>query len=438
MDAEKEVFIYGNKETYERGKDPSFACGCIANGIDKEIAEEIWGQMEKFAAYAFNRSHAACYAFLACITAYMRCYWPAEFYAAMCNAFIENADSLRSYLSQATHAGIKLMPPDVNKSNVVFTPEKGAIRYGLGGISGIKGQAGAIVGERMEHGPYLGVQDMFTRIADRDSMLSKTVIEGLVYSGALSEFSSNKNSLLAAFPILQKSYKSNATNRVLSQISFFGENAEDIELPIVPSMERNAELQKEHDVLGVYLSGHPAQEVISILSSNKDGKTLEELCASGEKKYVATGGVIRNSRIFYTKKGDQMASFLLESQFASISCVVFPSNMVDCLDEITDQALVVITGSYVCNRDGDGMQFIVSTITPKQAYHGLADPFVVNIHSKVEQQVVLDFIRKYPGPHRVVLSGNGKEVELNRGVNMTLKVLDYLSGAFRSELVSTT
>lgn len=99
MDAEKVVFIHGNKDAFEAGKDQNYAPGCVANRIPEAVATEIWSQMESFASYAFNRSHAACYAFLACITAYMRCYWPAEFYAAMCNAFIANSDNLRSYLS---------------------------------------------------------------------------------------------------------------------------------------------------------------------------------------------------------------------------------------------------------------------------------------------------------------------------------------------------
>lgn len=435
MDAERVVFIYGNKEAFEKGKDPSYACGCVANGIRKEIAEEIWSQMEKFGLYAFNRSHSACYAFLACITAYMRCYWPKEFYAAMCNAFIENSDNLRSYLSQATRLGIKLLSPDVNKSEVVFAAEKDGIRYGLGGISGIKGQAGEIVGERKENGEFKGVQNLFNRMANRDSMLSKTVIEGLVYSNALSQFSPNKNSLLAIFPILQKTYKATATDRALSQISLFGNlEEEEIVLPDAPTMDHNVELRKECEVLGVFLSGHPAQEVTSILASNKDGLSIETLCASEEKRYVTTGGMIQGSRIFYTKKGEQMATFQLESQFASIPCVMFPSNLLGYQEMVHDQALVIISGSYVHNRDGDGMQFIVNTIEPKQAYQGMTDPFVVNVHSKAEQQAVLDYIRKYPGPHRVILSGNGKEVELKQGVNMTLSSLNYLSGAFRDAL----
>lgn len=435
MDAEKEVFIYGNKEAFDAGKDPSFACGCVANGISKETAEKLWAQMDSFASYAFNRSHAACYAFLACITAYMRCYWPEEFYAAMCNAFIENSDKLHSYFSQATRLGIKLLSPDVNKSDVIFTAEKGGIRYGLGGISGIKGQAGEIVGERKENGEFKGVQNLFNRMANRDSMLSKTVIEGLVYSNALSQFSPNKNSLLAIFPILQKTYKATATDRALSQISLFGNlEEEEIVLPDAPTMDHNVELRKECEVLGVFLSGHPAQEVTSILASNKDGLSIETLCASEEKRYVTTGGMIQGSRIFYTKKGEQMATFQLESQFASIPCVMFPSNLLGYQEMVHDQALVIISGSYVHNRDGDGMQFIVNTIEPKQAYQGMTDPFVVNVHSKAEQQAVLDYIRKYPGPHRVILSGNGKEVELKQGVNMTLSSLNYLSGAFRDAL----
>lgn len=436
MDAEKVVFIHGNKSAFEAGKDPNYAPGCVANGIPEDVATEIWSQMESFASYAFNRSHAACYAFLSCITAYMRCYWPAEFYAAMCNAFIANSDSLRSYLSQASHLGLKLLSPDVNKSDELFVSENGAIRFGLGGISGIKGQAGEIVGEREKNGEYKSVANLFNRMAERESMLTKTVIEGLVYSGALSSFSQNKNSLLQVFPILQKSYKATATDRALGQISMFGdqEEEEEISLPDAPAMDNNTELRKEQEVLGVFLSGHPAQELAPILASNKDGKTLEELSGSGEKKYVRTGGMIREPRVFYTKKNEKMAVFQLESQFSSLSCVVFPSNLIGCEEFIQDQAVVLVDGSYVKDRSGEGMQFLVNSIEPKQAYQEMTNPFVVTIHSKAEQQVVLDYIKKYPGPHRVVLRGNGKEVELKSGVNMTLATLNYLSGEFQKNI----
>lgn len=436
MDAEKVVFIHGNKAAFEAGEDQNYAPGCVANGIPEDVATEIWSQMESFASYAFNRSHAACYAFLSCITAYMRCYWPAEFYAAMCNAFIANSDSLRSYLSQASHLGLKLLSPDVNKSDELFVSENGAIRFGLGGISGIKGQAGEIVGEREENGEYKSVANLFNRMAERESMLTKTVIEGLVYSGALSSFSQNKNSLLQVFPILQKSYKATATDRALGQISMFGnqEEEEEIYLPDAPAMDNNTELRKEQEVLGVFLSGHPAQEIVPILSSNKDGKTLEELSSMGEKKYVRTGGMIQNIRVFYTKKGEKMAVFELQSQFSTLSCVVFPSNMIGCEDQLIDQSLVIVDGSYAKDRSGEGMQFLVNSIEPKQAYQEMTNPFVVTIHSKAEQQVVVDYIKKYPGPHRVVLRGNGKEVELKSGVNMTLATLNYLSGEFQKNI----
>lgn len=268
----------------------------------------------------------------------------------MLNAFIENSDKVRAYLSQASQAKIPLLPPDINRSEIIFTAEDGKIRFGLGGIKGIKSMGESITSVRNQGGPFKGLNDLFTRMGDSGNLLNKTAIEGLVYSGALSQFSKNKNQLLAAFPILEKGYKTSAVDRALNQVSLFGDIQTEIELPNVADMPMKKQLEKENEVLSVYLSGHPSQVLDSMFTKNSSLVRLEDLAAGEVRRNVITGGMICNSRTFYTRNGDLMATFQLESQFASVACVVFPKSMNECGDLIKDQTIVTVR--FLCSGQG--------------------------------------------------------------------------------------
>lgn len=199
MEAEKHVFLHGNKEAFDSGKDSNYAPGCIANGIAERTAIHIWNKMEKFASYAFNRSHAACYAYIGYITAYLSCHWPNEFYAGMLNAFIENSDKSKVYLAQAHDRGIALQLPDVQTSQCGFSSNRDGILFGLQGISGVKTIAVPIVKSREDSGPFEDLEDLCDRVTSMGGKINKTNLNGLVFSGALRSFSDNKAALLEQY-----------------------------------------------------------------------------------------------------------------------------------------------------------------------------------------------------------------------------------------------
>jgi DNA polymerase-3 subunit alpha len=245
MAAERQVFIYGNKAEFDAGQDLNYAPGCVANGITEDVAAEIWEQMANFAKYAFNRSHAACYAWIGYITAYMSCHWPTEFYAALLNAFIENSDKVKAYLSQAARRGIQLLPPNVNRSECQFKPEQDGIRFGLQGISGLKSQAVGIVREREDGGAYADFQDLYDRLAASGNKLNRTAAEGLIWGGALSSLpeSGNQAALLKLFPLLENNYKKEGVFQSMGQMSMFSE-AQKISMPEVPDVSEEESLKK--------------------------------------------------------------------------------------------------------------------------------------------------------------------------------------------------
>lgn len=290
--------------------------------------------------------------------------------------------------------------------------------------------------ERKENGPFKTLADLYDRLAERGEALNKTAMEGLAYSNALSDFCTNKNQILALFPILEKRFKSTATDRALNQISLFGSTEkEEIPFPDAPQMSRKQELEEENEAIGVYLSGHPSQTLNPVIAADSTITALDDLVENGEKRYVSTCGMINEVKTFYTRKQELMASFTLESQFESIPCVVFPGDMASCLGEIRNQNVSIISGSYVQNRDGDGMQFIVTSITSADVFSDATKPVPVYIQSKAEQTAVLNFIKANPGNRKVLLCGsNGKQAEYRLGVNLTLRTLNFLSGEFRNAI----
>jgi len=431
MDAEKQVFIYGNKEAFESGKDKAYAPGCIANGIPEKIAQEIWAQMKDFAKYAFNRSHAACYAYIACITAYMSCHWPSEFYAALLNAFIENSDKVKAYLSQASHRNIQLLLPHINLSDCSFSAEGGNIRFGLQGISGLKSAATSIVEERERGGVFTDAQDLYDRMADCGGKLNKKSVEGLVFGGALECFSDNKAALLELFSLLEVNYKSQEAQRQLGQLSMFSEAESRVALPNTPRMDERAELEREGETLGMFLSRHPADAAVAQTKDLPGYFSVESLLTAGPHRGVFVVGMVRALRQFYTKNKEPMCSFSLETRYASIPCVVFPKQYRNCIGDLYENRVVAIHGDLSLDNHNEGNQLQVISMQSEDSLMEALTPYKVLVQSRAEQDRVLSYIRQHPGVTPVVLCAGGKEYPLTERVCRSASAFEYLSGGYR-------
>ena len=254
-------FVYGNKDEFSNGKADRFIPGCVGNGIAPEVAEEIWSKMEKFGKYAFNRSHAACYAWIASITAYMACHWPAEFFCAMLNAFEDISDKVKNYLAIAARRGIKLLPPDINKSMDKCTVEGDCIRLGFHALSGLNKLSRAIAQVR-QTGEFQNYQEFYERMSTSDK-LNKKALESLINSGALDCFGMNRRQMTEMIPKLEKNFKSEAKDRALNQISLFTEEQRRIQPPEVPEYDEKVLMEKELRAIGFYLSNHPVNAILS-------------------------------------------------------------------------------------------------------------------------------------------------------------------------------
>ncbi len=239
----------------ERSK---FVAGCKkVNNIPEEKAAQIFNNIEKFAGYGFNKSHAAAYSVVAYQTAYMKAHYPAEYMAAQISSEIGNFDKLPGFVTEAADMGMPILAPDVNHSYPRFVPESSGIRFGLAGIKGVGEGAGeAIVKEREAKGPYKTIIDFCTRI--ESGILNKRVVEALAKCGAFDCFNISRADAFNNADFLIQAAQRLRADRASGQASLFGEDSEEgIVLPRTPQWTEKEDLAGERELLGVYLSGHP-------------------------------------------------------------------------------------------------------------------------------------------------------------------------------------
>ena len=266
-----------------------FEKGCLANpefrvgewqdeDKAKALIDKIWNDWRAFASYAFNKSHAVCYAWIAYQTGYMKAHYPAEFMCAQISSEIGNFDKLPGFVAEAQEMNLELMLPDVNESGARFvpTPDSKGIRYGLSGIKGVGAAGELIVEERRKNGPYKGFVDFCMRFAGTQ-VCNKRVLENLVRTGCFSSFDANRARFFGNIEYVIKKAQLKTKERKTAQTNFFDilgdtgtESWSDDEIVAMPPFSPDEDLKNERDLLGVYISGHPLKSC---------SKTIKELNA---------------------------------------------------------------------------------------------------------------------------------------------------------------
>ncbi len=330
--AQKDKFIFGNKNTGGN------IDGAVNRGIPKEVAEKVFGDMESFASYAFNKAHATCYAVLAYRTAYLKRFYPKEFLAAILNNRIEKIDEVSKYIVYLKEKNILVLQPDINKSKTYFSVQGNGVRFGLSALKGVGvGATASIIAEREQNGEFKNFPDFVFRCAQ---FLNKRMLEGLICAGAFDCFGQNRAQLLAVFEsVLDRANKISKQKQSM-QMSLFGdiieEDVTDIVYPQINEMETNEKLAKEKAVLGVYVSGHPFEKYsakfkdcsfsclkLQNYEEDEDGhKTYPELTDGAT---VTMGGIIGSFKKINTRSGSSMAFISVEDLYGSIECVAFPN-----------------------------------------------------------------------------------------------------------------
>lgn len=356
MEEERQNFVYGNKE--------QGVLGCVNNKIPENIANKIFDEMIDFAKYAFNKSHAACYAVISYQTAYLKYYYPKEFMAATMSSVIDNSSKVAEYILSCRQMGIKLLPPDINSGESVFSVSGDSIRFGLSAIKSVgHNVAEEIIKNREEQGPYTSMEDFVNRLSSGG--VNKRNLENLIKAGALDSLHGNRRQKLSIHEkLLDEKQKDKKT--VEGQISLFefaDEEAKEsfiISYPSLEEMSREEMLSFEKEILGVYVSGHPLEEFEKELLDISKIKTTDlkkedeiENTKFHDGMRIIMGGILSGVTKKYTKHNQLMAFLQLEDLVGSIEVIVFPKVYEKYMHSLNEDAKVYIEGKLSVSDEQD-------------------------------------------------------------------------------------
>ena len=357
MEVERNNFIYGNED--------EGVPGCISKGISEEAASGIYDDMMDFAKYAFNKSHAACYAVVSYQTAYLKHYYPVEFMAALMTSFIENAGKVSEYINVCRSMGIGIVAPDVNSGDVSFSVVDGKIGYALTAIKNVgRPVIEGLVEERKVGGPYKSLTDFINRMASRD--LNKRAVENFIKAGAFDSLGGTRKQYMSAYVRIMDSANADKKNVISGQISLFDfaspEAKEDFKesLPDVGEYSKEVMLQFEKEVLGIYVSGHPLEDFRVLLQKNTsataadfalDPETDTVKINDGER--VTIGGMVTGKTIKYTKTNKMMAFINLEDLLDSVEVIVFPKDYEKYASLLKEDEKIFVEGRASVEEDKD-------------------------------------------------------------------------------------
>lgn len=339
--------------------------GCIANGIEPDIANEIFDEMTDFAKYAFNKSHAAAYAVVAYQTAWLKCHYPIEFMAALMTSVIGNPEKVTGYIGSCKQMGIKVLPPDINKGYGNFSTCDEGILYCLSAVKSVGRQViNDIVAERNKNGDFVSLTDFINRMHDS---INSRAIENLILCGAFDSLGGKRSQYMNIYLSVYEGVKNNAKNNIAGQIDLFG-MAEDVsaaekfkdELPSMEEFPDKYKLSQEKEILGVYVSGNPLdnywdklKKFISRISTDfpseaDDFKNPEKV---KDKESVRVSGFINSVTLHFTKNNKVMAFVTIEDMFGSLEIIVFPDTYNKFSYMLKEEAVIIVSGKATIAED---------------------------------------------------------------------------------------
>lgn len=341
----------------------TFIKGCAENGISEEAANDIFNQMTEFAKYAFNKSHAACYALVAYRTAYLKRYYPAQFMAALLTSVLDSSNKVARYIAESKRLGLRLSVPDVNRSMKGFFASGNIINYGLLGIKNLGSEfINDIIKER-ENGKFKNLFDFCSRL--QTGHFNRRAVESLIRCGALDSLGANRRAMLQALPALVSNLEDYRRKTMYGQVGFFDLGTDDnafgfeFEMPNVDEFPKNELLKMEREMTGLYLSGHPLDKYDSVINELGYARTIDLLEADGElSKYkdggrVTIAGIISGITVKQTRNGKNMAFVTIEDLFGSIEIIVFPNTLESYNQFIIPGGVITVNGTLSLEEEKD-------------------------------------------------------------------------------------
>ena len=336
--------------------DPGRECpGCVANGISREVANEIFDEMSSFASYAFNKSHAAAYAVVAYQTAYLKCHYVRQFMAALLTSVLENTDKVIEYSGECQRLGIRVLPPDINKSGLGFTVDGEDIRFGLLALKNVGRGLIQTVLQKREEKPYTSMYDFCSRLYGRE--LNRRAVESFIKSGSFDSFGCSRRAMLDSLEGMLKSIEGENRRNIEGQISLFGGAEEKINQYRIPEKSeypKSELLRMEKEISGLYLSGHPLDQYrgeIERYATSSVSKLTGEEAEQMDGKQVSLVCTVVRIKYLTTRSDSMMAFVTVEDLSGSMELLVFPKTLTQCGESIFENAVVVVRGKVSVKED---------------------------------------------------------------------------------------
>ena len=376
MEKERQNFIYG--QTDEDGN--VIIDGAVRRGVDEKTANSIYDEIIDFASYAFNKSHAAAYAVVAYQTAYLKAFYPSEYMAALISSTMSDTDKTVGYIFDAENMGIKVLPPDINRSYFDFTAQDdGNIRFGLEAVKNVGHKLLVqIADERSAHGPFVSFTDFCERMAGGD--LNKRSLENLIRCGAFDSMGIKRSQLMAVYEQTVSNIAEGNKGVIEGQISLFddfpSESIKKDSLPNIKEYSKRELLAMEKETIGLYLSGHPLDDFRSEIArfSNASVGKINAMAHMGEDgEYTAVsadfkdgdmvtiGGIITARRNRTTKSNAQMAILNFEDLTGSVEVIVFPKKY-ECYSSAMAEDSIVLLRARISIREDEAPKLILESV----------------------------------------------------------------------------
>jgi DNA polymerase-3 subunit alpha len=438
----------GKKNREEMAQqEQKFILGAVARGINRDKAQQIFSLMRQFADYGFPKAHSVAYAYLAFQTAYLKAHYPEHFYAAVLSNEIEDTAKVFRYTKEMRGQGIELLPPDVNESEVGFTPLKGAIRYGLAAIKGIGFSSVSAIIKARQSGPFESLADFAERV--EEGSINKRVMEGLVCSGAfdsLAEDASTINLWRAALcSDIDGALASSARTKkakALGQDDLFGSTppppraATRIRSDVKP-WSLVEMLTAEKKALGFYITGHPLDAHNEVISKLGAASSIE-LAAVESGGRARAAGMVKDLQLKTTKKGDRFAIFQLEDHAGAVKCVAWPEPFRRHSTVIRAEAVVLVTGR-IENSDEGMVTLMVDRVGDlDQAIQQKAREIIVRLPTAADISKICDDVKQVLEGSRgecevyVEVLSNGALVRLRAHPSLKVQGSSQLEAALRN------
>ena len=350
MEKERQIFIYGLPE--------EGIVGAVNNGVSEKAANDIFDEMSNFAKYAFNKSHAAAYAYVSYQTAWLKCHYPCELMAATLTSVLDSSSKVSTYIAECTRIGIKVLAPNINSSFEGFTVNGNSIRFGLLAIKNLgKGFIRTIIENREANGRFATFSSFCKRTHSKE--FNKRAVESLIKCGACDGMDLNRRQMIHMLPQICEQIDSDKNRNFVGQIGFFDEDSgfnfsNEIVAPDLPEMPLSELLSYEKATTGLYISGHPMDEFRELGEKLKADKITDILSENGsyaDNGRVKIYGIISRIEKKNTKNNQVMCFIDVEDITSSIECIVFSKLYADKIHLLSVGTIVLIEGRLSMRED---------------------------------------------------------------------------------------